>query len=68
MSYSAMVRLVNSRELREEGEDKEVPSRVLLERVRRLKDVAELAVLMAAGGWLTGQVVALDSSVSCHYL
>jgi NAD(P)-dependent dehydrogenase (short-subunit alcohol dehydrogenase family) len=68
VSYSAMVWLVNSRELREEEEDKEAPCRVLLGRFGRPKDVAELAVLLVAVGWLTGQVVALDSGVSCHHL
>ena len=52
MSYSAMVRLVSSREHPQEESE----------------DAAELAVLLAAVGRLTGQVVLLDSGVSCHYL
>ena len=68
MPYSAMVWLVSSHELREEEEDKEAPCRVLLGLFGRPKDVAELAVLLVAVGWLTGQVVSLDRGVSCHHL
>ena len=67
MAYSAMVRLVNPREHQQE-EDEEAPCRVPLGRLGRPEDAADLAVLSAAVGWLTGQVIALDDGIPCHYL
>jgi hypothetical protein len=66
MSYSAMLRLVYSREHRQEGE--EAPCRVPLGRFGRPKDVAELAVLLITMGWLISQLVDLNSGISRHYL
>ncbi len=44
--------------------------RIPLGRFGRPEDVAELALYLAsdAAGWLTGQAIALDGGISCHYL
>jgi len=44
--------------------------RIPLGRFGRPDDVAELALYLAsdAAGWLTGQAIALDGGISCHYL
>jgi len=44
--------------------------RIPLGRFGRPDDVAELALYLAsdAASWLTGQAIALDGGISCHYL
>ncbi len=44
--------------------------RIPLGRFGRPEDVAELALYLAsdAASWLTGQAIALDGGISCHYL